>query len=74
LETGALVDLEFTLPETFRTIRAQAKVAWSRKGDEGDIFPAGMGLMFTDIVAADQKALNDYVRKLASEQPDEPSE
>lgn len=65
LEVGALIDLEFTLPDSYRTIAAQARVVWSRKTDEGDLFPQGMGLSFTKISAADQRALNDTIRKLA---------
>jgi len=64
LEIGARVELEFTLPQNFKTIKAQAKVAWSRKEDEdADLFPAGMGLTFTQILPADQKSLTDYVQK-----------
>ena len=69
LEVGAKVELEFTLPETFRTIKAQAKVAWSRKEAESDLFPEGMGLTFIEIQPADQKALSEYVNKLAREYP-----
>jgi uncharacterized protein (TIGR02266 family) len=70
LEIGAHLDLEFTLPEKFRTIKAQATVAWSRKTEEGDLFPAGMGLEFTQIQPVDQKSLYDYVKKLVIESPD----
>jgi len=69
LEVGAQLDLEFTLPEKFRVIKAQAKVAWSRKKEEGDLFPAGMGLEFTQIQPMDQKSLYEYVKKLVIEPP-----
>src|SRR5580765_8474813 len=65
LEIGAVVDLEFTLADLFKTIRAQAKVVWSRTEADGDMFPMGMGLTFLEIQPEDQKLLGDYVRKLA---------
>ena len=68
LEIGARLELEFTLPDSFRTIKAQAQVAWARKDHDGDLFPAGMGLMFTDILPTDRDDLNSYVRQLAHTQ------
>ena len=64
LEVGEKVELEFTLPENFRTIKAQARVAWSRQEDNDDPIPAGMGLAFTHIQPEDREALHDYVDQL----------
>jgi len=55
LDAGTLVKVRFRLPGVPREIDAEAEVRWAERR-------VGMGLQFTRIEAADQAAIDDFVR------------
>ena len=55
LDAGTVVKVRFRLPGAAKDIDAEARVAWTDRR-------VGMGLQFTKLDAADQAAIDDYVR------------
>ena len=56
LETATLVKVRFRLPGAPKDVEAEGRIAWADRR-------AGMGLQFTQVAAADQAAIDDFVRK-----------
>ncbi len=62
LEEGEPLDVEFTLPGNDQVLRAQARVAWVRRGDSAQ-GSSGMGIEFVSISPADRDALAAYLEE-----------
>jgi len=57
LEIGTLVDLQFQLPDSERTMTAVGRVAWTR--------PDGVGIKFSRIEKADLHEIVEYVNRVS---------
>lgn len=62
LPVGALVDLEFNLPQTDQIVRSKARVIWTRpESMSTEKLPPGMGTEFIDMDTEDRKLLKRYL-------------
>lgn len=62
LPVGALVDLEFNLPQTDQIVRSRARVIWTRpESMSTEKLPPGMGTEFIDMDTEDRKLLKRYL-------------
>jgi uncharacterized protein (TIGR02266 family) len=58
LEVGTLVDVEFSLPETERTILARGQVRWIR--EHSAELPRGVGIRFERVSDEDREAIHEF--------------
>lgn len=67
LPVGALVDLEFNLPQTDQIVRSKARVIWTRpESMSTEKLPPGMGTEFIDMDPEDRKLLKKYLALVRS--------
>lgn len=64
LEIDTMLYVEFILPESGRTIRCQARVAWvnQREKPKKPQLPAGMGVQFLSISRTDMEAIQNFIK------------
>jgi len=64
LDQGAIIEMEFTLPNTTRLIRAQAEVRWAGQytSDRRTEIARGMGLKFVGISVEDIAVISEFVK------------
>lgn len=66
---GSQIDFEFTLPRTFRKVKASGTVIWARKRTKKQPasfpdHPSGMGVQFTSISVEDMDAILDEIEQI----------
>lgn len=64
LPQGTPVTIEFTLPGTKQSVRAQGEVVWTRGKFERRLFYPGMGIKFTKIDSNDEEELTSLITTL----------
>lgn len=69
LGIGEPVEVRFCLPENETAIVAHCRVAWWRSAPPGSRVPAGAGLEFVDISAADQQRIRAYLAAYCRREP-----
>ncbi len=64
LPAGTPLTVEFSVPGTTRTVRAEGTVVWTREKFERRLFYPGMGVKFTKIDAKDEEELVSLITAL----------
>ena len=65
LELGSQVSLQFQIPDTDESVRADGIVMWTRP--EGSDEEAGMGIEFDDLAPEEREKINEVVRRLRTD-------
>ena len=65
---GTMLDLEFSLPDQHKTIKADGKIVWVQHPSAKSSMPAGMGIKFRQISAEDLQEISEYVKKIVGQE------